>query len=120
MSVDRKVSPGYSFAAAPECKYGISAPPHLPVTPCKNTIFAFLRKLFDLLNVIDVSRIFPSPGGRGQQGTVIKALFHPPLPLPQGGEPYVNDIVNTIVNAVSLSRKSPTPGGRGQGIMLLP
>ncbi len=32
-SVDRKVSPGYGFTAAPECKNCISAPPHLPASP---------------------------------------------------------------------------------------
>ncbi len=48
-SVDRKVSPGYGFTAVPECGNCISAPPHLPADPCRNTIFALLRKLFDLL-----------------------------------------------------------------------
>jgi hypothetical protein len=54
MSADRKVSPGYGFTVVPECGNCISAPPHLPADPCKNTIFAILRKLFDLLNVIDL------------------------------------------------------------------
>jgi hypothetical protein len=31
-----------------------------------------------VLNVIDVSRVFPSPGGRGRQRTVMKDPFHPP------------------------------------------
>jgi hypothetical protein len=54
LSADRKVSPGYGFTADP--KYGncISAPPHLPVTPCKNTVFALLRKLFVLLTITAV------------------------------------------------------------------
>jgi hypothetical protein len=51
VSADRKVSPGYGFTAVPKCGNCISAPPHLPVTPCKNTIFARLRKRFDLLSI---------------------------------------------------------------------
>jgi hypothetical protein len=41
----------YGFTAVPECKNCISAPPHPPVAPCKNTVFALLRKLFDLLTL---------------------------------------------------------------------
>jgi hypothetical protein len=32
-SADRKISPGYGFTAAPECRNCISAPPHLPASP---------------------------------------------------------------------------------------
>jgi hypothetical protein len=51
-SADRKVSSGYGFTTAPECKNYISARQHLPVTPCNITIFALLRKLSDLLTLL--------------------------------------------------------------------
>ncbi len=46
---NRKVCPGYGFRAVPECRNDISVRKQRPVTPCKNTIFALLRKLSDLL-----------------------------------------------------------------------
>jgi hypothetical protein len=39
-----------------EKKIKLSAPPHLPVTPCKNTVFALLRKRFDLLRLENIIR----------------------------------------------------------------
>jgi hypothetical protein len=62
MSADRNVSPGYGFTTVPECGNCISAPPHLPAAPCRNTVSVLLRKLFDLLNV----SYFPVTAGHGR------------------------------------------------------
>jgi hypothetical protein len=83
VSADRKVSPGYGFTAVPECKNCISAPPHLPAAPCKNTVFALLRKTFRSTECIKIREIPAKQKGHPQlQMTFLfswrmKSLAHP-------------------------------------------
>jgi hypothetical protein len=101
MSVDRKVSPGYGFTAAPECKNCISAPPHLPVTLCKNTIFALLRKRFDLPNVTDL-RNYGVPNLKVWQ-YFFESFQCPKLSVRDSGKsfpPEVNDIESLLIKSV--------------------
>jgi hypothetical protein len=51
-----KFSPDTVLRLSRSAKIVFFAPPHLPVAPCKNTIFALLRKLSDLLSAADMNR----------------------------------------------------------------
>jgi hypothetical protein len=48
------------------------------VQRCKNTISGLLRKRFDLLNVIGLSRVFPSLEGGGKQHLITDPYLSPP------------------------------------------